>query len=792
MALTQSYQMFTGLEAIKQAIYANYSNANNWQGIAHLLETLTTDEAYAIAESLPNVQLVTNSAGEVVNAVYWSETAAATAAETAAATAAATVNSNAAGLLAQTAPLATVQNATIETGRVVALSNGATKVATASAVPAALSHAATWLVGAGIGLKLGVWIDGALYNANPDFWDSHNMSEINPARWRETALGEKLVSYSGYDEFMGLVDEDGNMYVDQDAFALVTQYMAAQGMFEQYAENADLSDTTPLIYPNSMVMPVAFSTALEGTTGVNHFEILNNQSEVATMKMNVQTGGGVSHQLMAVSENYFEIKEGQVTRGASNYTHNDITYYYLEYSTQWGDFPSIPANNYTYPGVFWPWDFAYVIFNGQRYPVGLPGTHIYDDTPQGITPSMTPEQVLDLLRQQYPDLFNDALKTTSINPDGTTTDHYYLPIENPTAGEDGRPETDPTKKGDPDPDNPTQVEHIVKTITPTQPDIDTPTEPGTGGGKTPVVPLPTGSADALYSIYNPTNAEVKAFGAWLWSSNFVDQILKLFSDPMQAIITLHKIYAAPHVSGRGHIKAGYLDSGVEANLVDQQYITVDCGTVNIMETRGSVLDYDPFTDLRLYLPFCGIVPISTADAMRGKIGVKYKIDVITGTCIACVEIARDNGQGGVIYQFSGSMNEEYPLSSGSYAGIVTGMLAIAGGIAGTIATGGAAAPALLGAGAAIGSAHTKIEHSNSFSGNAGALACKKPYFIISRQQSAMTNGQPKNIGYPAHYYIKLSSCKGYTKVKSLHISAPGATDTELNEIEQILKSGVII
>ena len=344
-----------------------------------------------------------------------------------------------------------------------------------------------------------------------------------------------------------------------------------------------------------------------------------------------------------------------------------------------------------------------------------------------------------------------------------------------------------------DPTNEPQVRTVTKIIEKTPDPKPAEKDPDTGTGSTPVAPSPTGSADALYKIYNPTNAQIQSFGAWLWSSNFVDQLLKIFNDPMQAIISLHKIYATPHSGGTANIRVGYLDSGVSSKWVDEQYIDVDCGSVKLLEKTGSVYDYAPFVDVRIYLPFIGIVSVDVADVMRATIGVKYRIDVITGTLVAFVSVTRDSGAGGVIYQYTGSCCEAYPLSSGSYMGILTGVLGIAAGVAGTIATGGAAAPALLGGAAGLSAMHTKVEHSNGFSGNAGALACKKPYLIISRQQSALSNGISGKGGFPANSLIKLNQCNGFTKVRFIHLqSVKNATDFEHDEIIRLLTEGVII
>ena len=48
-------------------------------------------------------------------------------------------------------------------------------------------------------------------------------------------------------------------------------------------------------------------------------------------------------------------------------------------------------------------------------------------------------------------------------------------------------------------------------------------------------------------------------------------------------------------------------------------------------------------------------------------------------------------------------------------------------------------------------------------------------------------------GYQSNITSQLSSCRGYTEVEYVHLTGiSGATDTELNEIENLLKEGVII
>ena len=271
----------------------------------------------------------------------------------------------------------------------------------------------------------------------------------------------------------------------------------------------------------------------------------------------------------------------------------------------------------------------------------------------------------------------------------------------------------------------------------------------------------------------------------------MDQIKKLFNDPMQSIIGLHKIFCTPTVSGSSNIKVGYLDSGVTSNVVSNQYTTLSCGSVDLAEYFGNVFDYSPYTDVSLYLPFVGIVRLNVADVMRATLTVTYHFDVLTGACLVEVKVTRDSHDA-VIYQYTGNAAAQYPLSSGSYMGILSGILSIAGGIAGTVATGGAAAPLLIGSAASALSMKTKVERSGSLSGNSGAMGIKIPYLIINRPQAALADNYQNYIGIPTNQETLISDTTGFVKYDVIHLTGVPATEKEKSEIQTLFSQGVLI
>ena len=204
-----------------------------------------------------------------------------------------------------------------------------------------------------------------------------------------------------------------------------------------------------------------------------------------------------------------------------------------------------------------------------------------------------------------------------------------------------------------------------------------------------------------------------------------------------------------------------------------------------------MFDYSPYTRIYLYLPFIGFKELDVAQVMRSRINVKYHGDAYTGCCLAEVSVVRDNEAGGVLYTYSGDCAARYPLSHGSYMGIVNAIAGIGIGI-GTALAG---APSIGIAGAVGMAQHAKaaVEHSGSFSGNSGAMGIKKPYLVIMRPQTAMANNYEHFTGQPSNSNIVLGSATGYVRVKECHVEdIATATDAEKQMIESALKTGVII
>lgn len=322
--------------------------------------------------------------------------------------------------------------------------------------------------------------------------------------------------------------------------------------------------------------------------------------------------------------------------------------------------------------------------------------------------------------------------------------------------------------------------------------INYPEIPVGDNGDTPPAepPLISGSANGLWSIYNPTLTQVQNFGAYLWSENILDQITRMFNSPIDAVIGFHMIYCTPIKGPTRNIKCGYLDTGVASVTVANQYATIDCGTVYVSEYYRTALDYNA-TKLALYLPFIGIVPLSTEVCVGSTLHIIYRIDVLTGTCLAQVKVIKENSDA-VMYAFEGNCAVQIPLTATTYTGTVTALInSVSAGLSAFmgdyISAGQDLSEAVSGA-----MSKTGVKQSGSLGANAGALGIRIPYLIITHPVAYDAIQYNTQYGFPLNETVTLGSLHGYTRVKDIHLSAIPCTDDELEQIETLLKDGVII
>lgn len=392
---------------------------------------------------------------------------------------------------------------------------------------------------------------------------------------------------------------------------------------------------------------------------------------------------------------------------------------------------------------------------------------------------------------------------------------------------------------------------------PTDPDLP----PGTFDDKSdpiPDSPLPTISAanTGFTRIYNPTLSQVQALARYLWTDDSVietiwNHIKQFFENPMEAIIGFNLVPVPVPDGGTENFALMYIDTGVSMTVAANQFVDLDCGTLDLERYYGSALDQSPYTKVSCFLPYIGTVNLNTDEVMGTTLQVKYRVDIVSGSCVAKIFV-----DGNCLYQYSGHCAITIPISSADFSSYVSAAISV-GKLAAAAITAGAGAAMAAGVAeasqqtnqvvtttqvtntarnpstgrqittgttttvqtrespadqsstqasfsglspqnvantvGAIMSSKPHIEHSGSFSGNSGYLGVRRPFLIIERPNMCMPANYQALNGFPAMITMELSTCKGFTRVQQVQLTGMGrATNPEQAEILELLKSGVIL
>lgn len=400
-----------------------------------------------------------------------------------------------------------------------------------------------------------------------------------------------------------------------------------------------------------------------------------------------------------------------------------------------------------------------------------------------------------------------------VKPDGTP-DPWYPILVPDTIWDTDEPLADDTPQT-PDPDIVPPAVQPIPNIIDRDPGPGPGPDPGgdpvivtPGSGSVPVPPASEPNDDLGFcAIWRMTPSYLETFCQWLWSNNFIDQVLAYFNSPNDAIVGVHKIYWTPtYETAMKEIRCGYLNSNCNGWPVTQRYNTIDCGTVELDEVYGNVYDYTD-TEVIIYLPYIGFIPLDLSLCMRGTIGVKYVLDVVSGAGVCQISVTRD-GLENHIASYGCSCASPIPISSGNYIAIVQSVATAAAqaiqGVGGLVNSkafakmnelgkAGQITGVAEGALGALDGAKTSVQLSGRFSSQVGDMDNKKPYLIIKRPNAIPAQSTYDFIGKPSRQVATLSSLSGFNQVTRIHPADIGSmTEDELAELEEIFGSGVIM
>ena len=289
----------------------------------------------------------------------------------------------------------------------------------------------------------------------------------------------------------------------------------------------------------------------------------------------------------------------------------------------------------------------------------------------------------------------------------------------------------------------------------------------------------------LTSTFKMTKERLVQLGQFLWGSNIFDKFSLVNNNPIENIISCKSIPINTDGANQ-EIILGNVATGVNGEKISNNFAKQTIGSITINEHYHNFLDYAPYTNVILYLPYIGFKELDTTLVMNKTLQVIYTVDAITGGCLAQVYVNSVR-----LYEFTGNVGIDIPITASNRAQVEAGY--IQAGV-------GATASAL---GGNVGSAVTSLlnsatsQYHYSSTGNPSPMCVASTnrtcYVIIDRPNYQNLKAFNHTRGRKCYLSKTISTLHGFTICDSnIDLSGINATQSELEELKEILSSGFYV
>ena len=350
---------------------------------------------------------------------------------------------------------------------------------------------------------------------------------------------------------------------------------------------------------------------------------------------------------------------------------------------------------------------------------------------------------------------------------------------------------------------------VPNDITPSTPDNPQPPTPPTDDTSDPINPnnivVPTANMVKYYVL---NSSDLQNIGIYLWDSGdtIYESIIKdlelMGSNPLDAIISVKayplditKFNTLSPVAFNIVIGKAVM-GGIQAHTIIQTKPLIDVCSFTLERNYNDFMDFAPYTTYSIYLPYVGIIPLDTQGIYGKTIKVQLAIDIITGggeyiisigdapiryePCQIAVDIslsAIDNRErvNNVISALSGTATATLGVSllGGNPLAIAS---ATVGGIANTMVS-------------------DALSNNIKNSGQGGSILNfinpQQVYLIKSHVPYQEPSNYNIQYGYCCNRYGAISKIQGKVWVENPNLDIVPCTESERNELKELLESGVV-
>ena len=286
----------------------------------------------------------------------------------------------------------------------------------------------------------------------------------------------------------------------------------------------------------------------------------------------------------------------------------------------------------------------------------------------------------------------------------------------------------------------------------------------------------------LTSTFHMTKERIAQLGQFLWGGSIFDEFSLINNNPIENIISCKAIPYAINGTTQ-EITLGNVKTGVNGEKISQNFSKQTIGAVAISEHYHNFLDYAPYTNVIIYLPYIGFKELDTSLVMGKTLKIEYTLDVITGGCLAQIYVGKIR-----LYEFTGNIGVDIPITASNRAQVESSYISAGVGVVSSAMNGNAIGVA----NSIIGAATSQYHYSGTGNPSPSCVAStnRTCYVVIDRPQYQPLNAFNHTRGRMCCLSKTIGSLNGYTVCdKNVDISGISATDEEKEEIVNILSSG---
>lgn len=294
----------------------------------------------------------------------------------------------------------------------------------------------------------------------------------------------------------------------------------------------------------------------------------------------------------------------------------------------------------------------------------------------------------------------------------------------------------------------------------------------------------TETTGLLTTTYSLTAEQTRILGQKIWSQSYFD-VLKIQTDPIQNVVSV-KAFPFSIAGQSQNIKIGDVDMQCTGSKVSKNTKILTVGSVTVPKHFKSFLDYTPFTQIEVFIPYCGIMSLDTSLVMGQTLTFDYIVDLVTGASRCRCKIGTT-----IIAEWDCTMGVDIPLSSTDRATSDAKHLASIGAGIGFGALGGAVG-AISGGVSGVLNGIGDGYHTSRTSGGSPTVSSNDNnsiFLIINRPQPIESAGYNHTYGKMLKLYKTLSSMSGYTEVGEIDLTDIPLTQAESEELKNILRGG---